>query len=461
MDSIIKKGQLSFYRGLQMQISEREGTPIKLTKKNRNIINQVGLTIKKYLDVSKDLLGSKFLSVKDLAPLHLFNPGNVLVICCNDGIIIRYDKNRDDKRKIITGLIDNSLIDMAPIISEAVVFCHSDPKFESEIPTKGIEITVSAVKPGNFSKDLMKFRVGFDVVMSLPSTLPSPPRKPFCLLSVRNSLEFHLHGEMAGNKASSSYGQRFLIRTQLNLPVGWQCIEIFPFFNLDHWKPEFASIWAENDILSSILTKQSQETEFHNLDPNVEARKNYGKILKDYEGLLDSEPDREETLQQYLKEYPILLCPTHIKKWPKLKFGAKETDFVFQEATGDYLLIELEKSIQRLFRKNGDTTSELNHARGQLQDWKRYIEDNLSTVQRELGLNNLSPNPKCLIVMGRSKLLTDENRRKLSVIENESPKLKIMTYDDILQNAKTVIENILGPLWETGGSTTIYYLTDK
>src|SRR4030095_16407754 len=103
--------------------------------------------------------------------------------------------------------------------------------------------------------------------------------------------------------------------------------------------------------------------------------------------------------------------------------------------TGDYLLVELEKSTDPLFIKSGHPSSKLNHARGQIQDWRRYLEDNLSTVQRELGLYGISPSPRCLIVIGRADSLSPENRRKLAVIENEAPRLKILTYDDVLENA--------------------------
>jgi hypothetical protein len=130
--------------------------------------------------------------------------------------------------------------------------------------------------------------------------------------------------------------------------------------------------------------------------------------------------------------------------WPKLALGARETDFVFQEATGDYLLVELERANYRLFLKDGHPSRELNHARGQITDWKRYLEDNVSTVQRELSLTGISTNPKSLIVIGRSQSLSPEDRRKLVTIENESPKTKIMTYDDVLENAKAIVENLHG-----------------
>ena len=92
-------------------------------------------------------------------------------------------------------------------------------------------------------------------------------------------------------------------------------------------------------------------------------------------------------------------------------------------------------------------------------DWKRYLEDNLQTVQRELGLAGITPNPNGLVVIGRSKHLTPVTRRKLQTMMNESPKLRVMTYDDVYENAKAVLENILGPMWDVGGSTRIFYPT--
>jgi hypothetical protein len=180
----------------------------------------------------------------------------------------------------------------------------------------------------------------------------------------------------------------------------------------------------------------------------------FGKLLAQYKDLLDSNPEREETLQKFLAEHPALLSPAHTKMWPKLALGDRKTDFVFREAMGDYLLVELERSTYSLFRGDGHPSGELNHARAQIVDWKRYLEDNLSTVQRELGLAGISVSPKCMIVIGRSASLTAEHRRTLGAIENESPKLKIVTYDDVYENAKATIENLLGPIWVTGGSDT-------
>jgi hypothetical protein len=248
-----------------------------------------------------------------------------------------------------------------------------------------------------------------------------------------------------------------VIRTVVDLPVVWSRFEVYPFLNAEQWKPELAWTWAEHDILASALAAQFRENSVQTLDPHAAARRELGALLKRFRDLIDSNPDREEALQQFLSANPRLLCPMYTGMWPKLALGNRKTDFVFRHGAGDYLLVELEKSAQRLFRKDGQPCEELNHARNQVTDWRRYLEDNLSTVQRELGLTRISVNPQSLIVIGRSSSLTDENRRKLAAMENESPKSKILTYDDIYDSAKTVIENILGPLNDGVGNTRVYY----
>ena len=95
----------------------------------------------------------------------------------------------------------------------------------------------------------------------------------------------------------------------MKLPVGWECVEVFPFLNIDHWEPQYAAIWAENDILASVLRHQLRESQLNNLDPNAGARKQFGILLNSYKDLIDSEPDREEVLQAFLKENPVLLFP--------------------------------------------------------------------------------------------------------------------------------------------------------
>jgi hypothetical protein len=63
--------------------------------------------------------------------------------------------------------------------------------------------------------------------------------------------------------------------------------------------------------------------------------------------------------------------------------------------------------------------------------------------------------------MGRTHSLGAQNRRKLAAMMSESPRLRILTYDDVYENAKAVVENLLGPIWDAGGETQVYFLSKE
>lgn len=455
----MKRGKITFLGDCPLEISdEPDENAADLSPEQTEIVRKVGGVVKAYLQAVQKLIDTKYVHIKEWAPVHLADPGTVLVVCCADSVIIRYDRKTDTMR-VISSWMSETLSDVVPLLSQGLLHCYPERTYVSSVPTTGFELRLSKVEPiTGLKEDFATAKIGFDAVLERPEHLPEAPEKPFCLVSLRNSLEIQIMGEMLGDGTGGEQPQQFLTRTTVRLPVGWECMEVFPYFNVEQWDTKYTALWAENDLLAAVVAGQFREGQFQSLDPNASARRQFALLLNDYKALLDSNPDREEILQVFLRKHPALLCPTHTRFWPKLALGARETDFVFLEASNDYVLVELERSTHRLFKKDGDLTQALNHARGQVIDWRRYLEDNLATVQRELGLVGISANPKSLIVIGRSQPLTSQNRRKLVSIENESPRLKIMTYDDVYENAKAVIENLLGTIWEVYGNTQVYYL---
>lgn len=457
-----QSGQFNLSAGQAILLSKETSLSqsTTLTEGQQKTANQLISTIKAYTEAAEELIQNNYAHFKHLAPEHLKNPGNIIIFYCQDGIIIRYDPKQEEKRMFgITFFDETSLADITPKISDNVIFCHYDDNFTPIASENSPGITLSKINKntGELS-DLLSLKVSCNTVIKKPSTSnPIPLNRPYRPVSIQNSFELNLLGEIIQQDETTSKSKQFLTRTPLSLKVGWDCIEIFPFPDLNLWKPEFSRMWAENDILATVVARQHRNKNYLELDPFVTARKKFNSLLSEYKKLLDSEPKDEETLQKFLKNNPHILSPTHTKMWPKLKLGDKITDFVFQEASGDYLLVEIEPLNHRLFLKNGDTSAKLNHAQNQIVDWKRYIEDYPSTVQQELGLTGISSNPKSLIVMDRSHSLTDKNRRKLITIENESPKTKILTYDDLLENTKKVVESLFGPLWNTSINTEVYY----
>lgn len=454
-----KKVQINFTGIEPMKIIETEEEYLSpVEKEQRDTLGLVTKTVHAYLQASADLLKGKYHHLKELAPVHLANPGKILVVHCDDGVVIRYE-NSTESFKVIGASLPGGISKGALALSQELIVCSQSISSESEPEPRGIELKLFSSNPiTNKKNDLLTAKIWFNATIRQPEHRSKPPQKPFCLLSVRNSLEINLTGEIHSDNVSN-FEKQFTCRSFLKLPVGWECIEVYPFIDLKDWNPDYAHIWAENDILAAVATQQVHNASFQSLDPNAEARRYYGELLKQFKILLDSDPEREQTLQAFLQKYPFLICPAQTRMWPKLRLGAKETDFVFCDASKEYLLVELERSILRLFLKNGDASAELNHACGQILDWKRYIEDNLTTVQRELGLTGISANPQSLVIIGRSKDISPENRRNLVAMNNDRPKLRIMTYDDVYENAKAVIENLFGPIWEEIGSTRVYYFS--
>ena len=454
-----KSGQLKLEGSAPMQfIEDNVGAKASWTPEQEEIVRAVGAVMRAYLRQTKDLANGKFSENRNLIPDYLANPGNVLIAICSDGIVIRFEKKSGEKGKTAVAFLDQNIAFAAELLSQRLIHVASTESQSVLDDSFGIEIKLQIHTPSEGkTQDMGATRIWFQAVNAPLPDQSSLAGKPYCLLSVLNQLMIEMQGEMISIGDSSAQPQPFISRSILHLPVGWDCIEVYPGLDINAWKEEFAPLWAENSLLGALLVSQTRDSDLASLDPKASARRKFAALLSAFKALIDSDPEREQALQTFLEANPVLLCPTHVKMWPKLALGAKITDFVFRNASNDYVLVELERSTLKLFKQDGHPSASLTHAQSQIADWYRYLEDNLQTVQRELGLHGITPSPNGLLVIGRSHSLLPENRRKLQTMMNVSPKLKIMTYDDVYENAKAVLENLLGPMWDTGGLTQIYY----
>ncbi|MCC7423819.1 MAG: DUF4263 domain-containing protein [Planctomycetaceae bacterium] len=422
------------------------------------LVRAVGQTVKAYLIASETLVQTRYSHLKEFAPTYLVSPGRAIAFCSADGVVIRYE-SRVNEFAVGGTWNDENLASSVKFLSQNVVRLLSPGQSRERTDADGVELTLSSDNPVTGEhKTIVRTRLLIDVEPTTPEAALSSPRKPFRLASIRSEVSFFLQGELIGGKTIRD--QPFISHSRMKIPVGWDCIEIYPTTDLKQWDPDYAEIWAERDLLASVAALQHQESQLSELDPSAAARRKFAAEMDEFKVILDSNPEREEELHQFLKSKPHLLCPTKVAMWSKLSFGARASDFVFREATGEYLLVEIERSTLPLFIKSGDQSADLNHACSQITDWKRYIEDNLKTVQSELGLVGITANPNSLVVIGRSSTLTEENRRKLVALQKEVPTRRIYTYDDVYDNARAVLENLLGPLVGVGGNARTYYIPE-
>jgi hypothetical protein len=376
-------------------------------------------------------------------------------------VFVRYDPAAPDEAHVRAGSVKGSLADIAPKLSECMIHVGAPPKqFVPDDNSPGVSMFL--VDATGATKQSRLVRYCFSVNPQLPEgfQLPKPPARPVCIASIQNEVVIQAEGCIVPAdgplRTDGPDVEQFIAQSRARLPVGWLAIEIYPLLGEEYWRPEHAAAWADMDILGIAARRNLQENQLNAIDSREAARKRYAAILAEFERLLDGP---EEPVHQFLCRHPEIISQIHDRVWSKLCFGATKSDFVFREPYNDYEIVEIEAPTRPLFRKNGQQREELTHAINQTSDWVRYIEDNKRTVEDELGLTGISTNPRRLVVIGRSKSLTEENRRKLTTLQNEQPKLRILTYDDLLAGARANIERLFGPLSlvVTGENARVFY----
>lgn len=424
---------------------------VEVTEGQIETMKIVGETITAYVNATKELLNGQYSHLREFVPLHLKSPRSIVICCSDDAVVVRYERQKSEPPKVDLLWTSSPLPESIGFISQKLIRCRLPGTPEEVLPGQGMPLVFFVQNRATGEQvNALNFRMVADCLLVAPDKLPQPPKKPYCLISARSTFIFNLTVLLPENESGP---QTISGTVPFQLEASWDCIEVFPFFSRDFWKPENAAVWAEIDILAAATSAHQVTKKAIVLDPYAAIRAEYLELFQTFRTLLDSNPEREETLHQFLNENPKLLCPSHAKKWSKLRFGAQVSDFVFREGTGEYLLVEIERSTHRLFTNNGNPTSELTHATSQITDWIRYIQDNLSTVRNELKLDGITSTPQSLVVIGRSDGLTAENRRKLQAMNSVSPTCRILTYDEVYTFSKTVVENILGPLDAGLGNT--------
>jgi len=165
-------------------------------------------------------------------------------------------------------------------------------------------------------------------------------------------------------------------------------------------------------------------------------------LIQEFADLLDRGPDREEELQLFLTEHPILLDPFVTVLHSKQQLGSDFiTDYVLRRMNDEYILVEIENSTDTIFKPDGSFTPEVMTAVGQVRDFQAWVAENLGYARKKLsGITR----PAGLVVIGRRCDLNETSARRLAE-ENYSRRghIKIVTYDDLVDQARSVHANLL------------------
>jgi hypothetical protein len=425
----------------------------------------IGVALKAYRSAGFALASGKYASWQALAPPQFRAACHVLVLVCIDGVIVRYELAGADEPKVRVAQWAEPLELAAPKFSEFMIHFPSDPATYVPAAT-GSGICWQTGDGIGGSQEQGRFHPVVVGSTSLPPTfvLQPPGSRPPVLASLTNEFSMRTEGVELPNGARIPLSPLdlppeaipFVVQSRIELPVGWCAVEVYPLLGDDYWQPSFAPLWAEIDLLWAVAVKNATAEQISEMDSMALAREHHAKTIAEFEELLDGP---EEPVHQFLRRHPHLISQTFVRYHSKTEFGKCTSDFVFCEPTNDYLLVEIEAPHRKLFRKDGHPNQWLQHALNQSADWVRFIADNKSYVERELGLIGISSTPRRLIVMGRSASITPENRRSLVQIQSDRQHLTVLTYDDLVERARANLGRLFGSLSLKVSGARVYFPT--
>ena len=163
--------------------------------------------------------------------------------------------------------------------------------------------------------------------------------------------------------------------------------------------------------------------------------------ISNLEKILLKTKRNENELQTCLTSNPVLLGLEYMNILPKMKLGSEyEVDYALEQHSGLIDLMEIESSTLKLYTKQGNPTSHLVHAEQQIIDWLDWVEKNNSYIRdKQPGLIS----PKGFVVIGRNNTLSEKTKSSL-IRRNKlfNKAITILTYDDIVQKAKTILDHL-------------------
>jgi len=164
----------------------------------------------------------------------------------------------------------------------------------------------------------------------------------------------------------------------------------------------------------------------------------YQEDIRKFENLI-KKSEKEKDLQKFLAKHLWLLGLEYENSKPQKIAPAQRYDFYIEKYDGYADIVEIKKSSDLLFDKQGKITQVFSKAIQQLID---YIDDalyygDIKRLSKKLDFNFLKP--KGILIIGRKP--SDFERLKNLVYYFHN--IEILTYDDVLERGKTILNNIL------------------
>jgi len=159
----------------------------------------------------------------------------------------------------------------------------------------------------------------------------------------------------------------------------------------------------------------------------------------------------EPEVQEFLEQHPFILSPTYLDVYPgsldvtpqaRLSEGKRKVDFLLlfepdlEKARRLVTVVEIKRPVHKLFGKKGKCSKPLRVGLQQVEEVFRIINENPQEAKK-VGLRS-SDDINGMVLIGRRSELEEKELTYLERISKARPRIEISTFDDLMENIKTV-----------------------
>lgn len=206
--------------------------------------------------------------------------------------------------------------------------------------------------------------------------------------------------------------------------------------------PPIVAITISEESKSNNIPSKSQllDNMLKRLTPKEDITQNLGNTYINFCRLLSDPRTKEIDLHKFISSNPSMLDSHLASLHSEVTIGGYRADLVlrYEQVDKRVLLIELERQTDRIFNKENRLRHKVVHAAQQVDDWIAEIRRNASGMPSWL---DRSYTPEGVVVIGRSSDLTETQRELLFQI-NSNRLVKVITYDDLLERLKRLINTL-------------------
>lgn len=159
--------------------------------------------------------------------------------------------------------------------------------------------------------------------------------------------------------------------------------------------------------------------------------------IQELTSLINNNNNNEAEYQEFLEKYPWVLGAQYsmIQRHTNLD-DSNIPDFTGVRVHDNYRdIFELKPPFMKLFRNNGNFTSDFYDAWNQAERYLNFAREEKDYLNRK-GMR--FDNPKCYLVLGLN--LSEEKIREIRRKEKMNPAIQLITYDDLLAFIKSTVK---------------------